>query len=326
MCPPPQCACLGPKVAIGRACAVGGHIKTLPGRGCVDIPRAAVCAAAMAAAIACIPAYGEAHAQTEQVPPWVKQVFAYYVGGQITESELLDTVGYLIEKGVIKVDCACDADRAAPSIIGMEERKATIKTWLAVLDSGAANMEDYAAMSEADSEYIEEVVDENAEMLKEIERAAAYAAESANAAEMAAELGLPAEAAEEAEWVEYYADYAEIGSDMFVDFSSTLDADIERMAWQIGIQKTSLGRMAENLEILRPYEAAYGVEFIEDFDKQVKRLDDAIERVEAGIERLEASAERAAEQAERAGQAERAVALATERAERAVALAIAEYG
>lgn len=292
----------------------------------MNIPRGAVCMAAVAAVVACVPAYGEAHAQPEQVPAWVKQVFAYYVEGHISESELLDTVGYLIERGVIKAGCACDADQAAPAIDNMEERKATINTWLTVVDSGAANMEDYATIIEADSEYVEEIVDENYEVLREIERAATYAVESARAAERAAELGRFSEVAEEAEWVEYYAGYAEFSSDGFAEFASTLDEDIERMEWEIGIQKRSLGRMAENIELLKPYEAYYGVDFVDAFAKQIKRVDDSVKRIEIGIKRLEMSAERAGEQAERAERAERAVERATEQAERAVEKTLAEYG
>lgn len=291
----------------------------------MDIPRGAICMAAVAAA-ACVPALGEAHAESEQMPAWVKQVFAYYVDGHISESELLDTVGYLIERGVIKVGCACGADQAAPAIDSMEERRATINTWLTVIGSGAANMEDYATIVEADSEYVEEIIDENSEVLREIERAAAYAAESARAAEKAAELGRFAEVAEEAEWVEYYAGYAEFSSDGFAEFASGLGEDIERMEWEIGIQKRSLGRMAENLEILKPYEAHYGVEFVEEFAKQVKRVDDSIKRIEIGIKRIEISAERAGEQAERAERAERAVERAVEQAERAVERTLVEYG
>ena len=304
---------------------MGGHIKNQWRGGCVDTPRGTICIAAIAVAIASVSAHDDAHAQSGQMPAWVKQVFSYYVDGQISESELLDTIGYLIEKGVIKAGCSCDVDRAALTIADMEERRATIHMWLAVLSSGASNMEDYAEVTEVDSEYVEGVVDENAETLKEIERAVAYAVESAEAAERAAELGRPAEAAEEAEWVEYYADYTEFSSDAFADFASDLGEDIERMTWEIGMQKRSLERMVENMELLKPYEADYGVEFVGDFSEQIKRVDDAIKRIEIAIKRIEMSAEQAGKQAERAERAERAVERAAEQAERAVERALAEY-
>ena len=69
-------------------------------------PLGAACIAAVAAAGAAPLLAGEAHAQQQgegQVPAWVKQVFAYYVDGQITESELLNALKYLIENGIMQV-------------------------------------------------------------------------------------------------------------------------------------------------------------------------------------------------------------------------------
>ena len=75
-----------------------------------------VCAAgiavAAAAAAAATPLLAEeAHAQQdgERVPAWVKQVFGYYVNGQISEGELLGALEYLIENGIMEV--AEPADR-----------------------------------------------------------------------------------------------------------------------------------------------------------------------------------------------------------------------
>lgn len=75
------------------------------GRAGVGLARSAACAAAAvaAASLACAPALaGEAHA--EQVPPWVKQVFGYYVDGQISEAELLAALVFLIDSGVMVVE------------------------------------------------------------------------------------------------------------------------------------------------------------------------------------------------------------------------------
>ena len=38
-----------------------------------------------------------AYSQTDQIPPWVKTVFEYYVQGEISESELLAAIEYLIQ-------------------------------------------------------------------------------------------------------------------------------------------------------------------------------------------------------------------------------------
>lgn len=61
--------------------------------------------------LACAPLLEEAHAE-QQVPPWVKQVFAYYVDDQITEVELLAALTYLIDNGIMQVAApAPGADR-----------------------------------------------------------------------------------------------------------------------------------------------------------------------------------------------------------------------
>ena len=77
-------------------------------------PLGAACIAAITAVAAAGTApllAGEAHGQQEgegQVPAWVKQVFAYYVDGQITESELLNALKYLIENGIMRVEAPAD--------------------------------------------------------------------------------------------------------------------------------------------------------------------------------------------------------------------------
>ena len=64
----------------------------------------AAAAVAAVALLACAPhAPGEAHAQQGQVPDWVKQVFKYYVDGQISEAELLAALVYLIDNGIMEV-------------------------------------------------------------------------------------------------------------------------------------------------------------------------------------------------------------------------------
>ena len=73
--------------------------------------RIAACIAAVMAAAAAIPLLGEeAHAQQEdeRVPAWVKQVFGYYVDGQISEDELLGALKYLIENGIMEVSEPAD--------------------------------------------------------------------------------------------------------------------------------------------------------------------------------------------------------------------------
>ena len=72
---------------------------------------AAGIAAVAAAPAACAPLLaGEAHGQEGegQVPAWVKQVFAYYVDGQISESEILGALEYLIESGIMQVGAPAD--------------------------------------------------------------------------------------------------------------------------------------------------------------------------------------------------------------------------
>ena len=44
-----------------------------------------------------------AYSQTDPIPPWVKTVFEYYVQGEISESELLAAIEYLIQIGLITV-------------------------------------------------------------------------------------------------------------------------------------------------------------------------------------------------------------------------------
>ena len=72
--------------------------------------RGAACtAAAMAvcASLALLP--GEAQGQEGgQVPGWVKQVFGFYVDGQISESELLAALKYLIDNGIMQVEAPED--------------------------------------------------------------------------------------------------------------------------------------------------------------------------------------------------------------------------
>ena len=68
--------------------------------------RIAACIAAVMAAAGAIPLLSEeAHAQQEgdRVPAWVKQVFGFYVDGQISEDELLGALKYLIENGIMEV-------------------------------------------------------------------------------------------------------------------------------------------------------------------------------------------------------------------------------
>lgn len=78
--------------------------------------RSAACTAAVlavCASLALLP--GEAHGQEGgQVPGWVKQVFGFYVDGQISESELLSALKYLIDNGIMQVEAPEDrgiADR-----------------------------------------------------------------------------------------------------------------------------------------------------------------------------------------------------------------------
>ena len=75
--------------------------------------RCPICIAAAASVVAaCAPLLltGEADAQQEQrVPAWVKQVFGFYVDGQISEGELLAALTYLIDNGIMEV--AAPADR-----------------------------------------------------------------------------------------------------------------------------------------------------------------------------------------------------------------------
>ena len=74
--------------------------------------RTACIATAASVVAACAPLLlaGEADAQQEQrVPEWVKQVFEFYVDGQISEDELLAALTYLIDNGIMEV--AAPADR-----------------------------------------------------------------------------------------------------------------------------------------------------------------------------------------------------------------------
>ena len=70
--------------------------------------RSAACVAAVAAAVmlACSPLALEDASAEELVPAWVKQVFAYYVDGQISEAELLGALTYLIDNGIMQVAAA----------------------------------------------------------------------------------------------------------------------------------------------------------------------------------------------------------------------------
>ena len=66
----------------------------------------AACIATVMAAAGAIPLLaGEAHGQQEdeRVPAWVKQVFGFYVDGQISEDELLGALEYLIKNGIMEV-------------------------------------------------------------------------------------------------------------------------------------------------------------------------------------------------------------------------------
>ena len=72
--------------------------------------RGAACTAAalaVCASLALLP--GEAQGQEGgQVPGWVKQVFGFYVDGQISESELLAALKYLIDNGIMQVEAPED--------------------------------------------------------------------------------------------------------------------------------------------------------------------------------------------------------------------------
>lgn len=77
-----------------------------------------VTAYCLAALAVCAPFIlpSEAHGQEQsgQVPEWVRQVFGFYVDGQISESELLSALKYLIDNGIIQVEAPEDrgiADR-----------------------------------------------------------------------------------------------------------------------------------------------------------------------------------------------------------------------
>ena len=76
-------------------------------RAAKGMAAAAAAAIAAGALLAYAPyAPGEAHAQQggqERVPDWVKQVFGYYVDGQISEAELLAALVYLIDNGIMEV-------------------------------------------------------------------------------------------------------------------------------------------------------------------------------------------------------------------------------
>ena len=75
------------------------------------IHRTVCIAAAVSVVAACAPLLlaDEASAQEPRVPEWVKQVFAFYVDGQISEDELLAALTYLIDNGIMEV--AAPADR-----------------------------------------------------------------------------------------------------------------------------------------------------------------------------------------------------------------------
>ena len=60
-----------------------------------------------------LPVPSTVYAQTEQIPPWVKTVFGLYVQGEISESELLAAIEYLIQIGLIAVSTP-DASNAVP--------------------------------------------------------------------------------------------------------------------------------------------------------------------------------------------------------------------
>ena len=80
--------------------AVGFRAPVIPLRGAACIAAAALLASA--------PLLGEAHAQ--QVPGWVKQVLGFYADDQISESELLNALSYLIDNGILKVASPSGAD------------------------------------------------------------------------------------------------------------------------------------------------------------------------------------------------------------------------
>lgn len=44
------------------------------------------------------------NAEEVTIPPWVKGVFAYYVQGDMKDSELIDALEFLIDKGIINID------------------------------------------------------------------------------------------------------------------------------------------------------------------------------------------------------------------------------
>lgn len=43
-------------------------------------------------------------AEEGKIQPWIKTVFTYYGQGDITDTELLDTLRFLIDEGILKVD------------------------------------------------------------------------------------------------------------------------------------------------------------------------------------------------------------------------------
>lgn len=44
--------------------------------------------------------YGE---QERKIPSWVKGIFAYYVDGEIKDTEVLDALGFLASEGILKI-------------------------------------------------------------------------------------------------------------------------------------------------------------------------------------------------------------------------------
>ena len=71
--------------------------------------RAGVACVAAVALLSCS-ALGEARAQSDLVPGWIKNVFGLYVDGDLPEDQFLTAITYLIDNGIMRVSASGIAD------------------------------------------------------------------------------------------------------------------------------------------------------------------------------------------------------------------------
>ena len=64
-----------------------------------------------------------AYAQSEEIPKWVKEVAQFWVDGQISDSEFIEAIEFLVNAGIIKISESKEVSNSESKEVSNSESK-----------------------------------------------------------------------------------------------------------------------------------------------------------------------------------------------------------